>query len=77
MIARKGEHIMKGFMHWFKSSSKMKRWMFLILIGIILSCYGIAEVLVMKEMSFQEVGKIAIIFVIRFSLYNFWIDISK
>lgn len=68
---------MKGFMHWFKSSSKMKRWMFLILIGIILACYGIAEVLVMKEMSFQEVGKIAIIFVIRFSLYNFWIDISE
>ena len=24
---------MNGFMQWFKSSSKMKRWMFLILIG--------------------------------------------
>ena len=26
---------MKGIMHWLKSSSKMKRWMFLILIGIL------------------------------------------
>ena len=55
---------MKGIMHWFKSSNKMKRWMFLILIGIILTCYGIAEILVMKEISFQEVGKIVVIFVI-------------
>ena len=57
---------MKGFMHWFKSSNKMKRWMFLILIGILLACYGLAEILVMKEISFQEVGKVVAIFVIGF-----------
>lgn len=57
---------MNGFMHWFKSSTKMKRWIFLILIGIILSCYGIAEILVLKEISFQEVGKIVAIFVVGF-----------
>ena len=57
---------MNGFMQWFKSSTKMKRWMFLILIGIILACYGIAEVLVLKEMSFQEVAKIVGIFVLGF-----------
>ena len=57
---------MNGFMHWFKSSTKMKRWVFLILIGIILCCYGIAEILVLKEISFQEVGKIVAIFVIGF-----------
>lgn len=57
---------MKGFMHWFKSSTKMKRWIFLILIGIILACYGIAEILVLKEVSFQEVGKIIGIFVVGF-----------
>ena len=27
---------MKGLVHWFKSSNKMKRWIFLILVGIIL-----------------------------------------
>ena len=57
---------MKGFMHWFKSSTKMKRWIFLILVGIILACYGIAEILVLKEVSFQEVGKIIVIFVVGF-----------
>lgn len=57
---------MNGLMHWFKASNKMKRWMFLILIGILLACYGIAEILVMKEISFQEVGKICVIFVIGF-----------
>lgn len=57
---------MKGFMQWFKSSSKLKRWMLLILIGIVLLCYGIAEILVLKEMSFKELAKIVITFVIGF-----------
>lgn len=57
---------MNGFLHWFKSSNKMKRWMFLILIGIILSCYGMAEIIVLKEISFQEVGKIITVFVAGF-----------
>ena len=57
---------MKGFMHWFKSSNKMKRWMFLILIGILLACYGLAEIIVMKEISFQEVGKVVVIFILGF-----------
>lgn len=57
---------MNGFMQWFKASNKMKRWMFLILVGIVLTCYGLAEILVMKEISFQEVGKIVAIFVVGF-----------
>ena len=57
---------MNGIFHWFKSSTKMKRWMFLILVGIILACYGIAEILVLKEVSFLEVGKIILIFVAGF-----------
>ena len=57
---------MNGFLHWFKSSNKMKKWMFLILIGIILSCYGMAEIIVLKEISFQKVGKIIAIFVVGF-----------
>lgn len=57
---------MKGFMQWFKSSNKMKRWMFLILIGILLVCYGFAKIIVMKEISFEEVGKVVIAFVFGF-----------
>ena len=56
---------MKGFFRWFKNSSKMKRWMFIIVIGILLACYGIAE-LVLKEISFKEVGKIIVIFIVGF-----------
>lgn len=57
---------MKGFMQWFKSSSKMKRWIFLILVGILLACYGLAKILVMKEISFAEVGEVVAIFVAGF-----------
>ena len=53
-------------MQWFKSSNKMKRWIFLILIGIMLACYGLAKILVMKEISFTEVGQVVVIFVIGF-----------
>ena len=57
---------MKGLLQWFKSSTKMKRWILLILIGIILACYGLAKILVMKEISFNEVGEIVLIFVVGF-----------
>ena len=59
---------MKGIMHWLKSSSKMKRWIFLILVGIVLTCYGISDILVTKEMQFSEAGKIVVIFAIGFVL---------
>ena len=53
-------------MQWFKSSTKMKRWMFLILIGILLACYGLAKVLVMREISPMDVGAVVLIFVAGF-----------
>ena len=57
---------MKGIWHWLKSSTKMKRWIFLILVGIILACYALAEILVLKEVSFGEISKIVLIFIIGF-----------
>ena len=58
---------MKGIWQWLKSSSKMKRWIFVILVGIVLTCYGIAEILVQKEMEFSHAGKIIVVFVIGFT----------
>jgi len=58
---------MKGIWQWLKSSSKMKRWIFLILVGIVLTCYGIAEILVQKEMEFIDAGKVIVVFVIGFT----------
>ena len=58
---------MKGIWHWLKSSSKMKRWIFLVLLGIVLTCYGISNILVQKEMRFIDIGKVIVTFVIGFT----------
>lgn len=58
---------MKGFFSWFKGSTKMKRWMLLVLIGIILVGYGVASILIAKEISFVEIGKIILLFVLGFT----------
>lgn len=34
---------MKGFFKWFKSKAKMKRWIFISIIGVVLICYGMAK----------------------------------
>lgn len=58
---------MNGFLTWFRSSTKMKRWIALILIGIILVCYGIASILVAREISLIDIAKIIAIFVLGFT----------
>lgn len=58
---------MKGFFSWFKGSTKMKRWIALVLLGIILVCYGVASILVAKEISFIQIGKIILLFVLGFT----------
>ena len=58
---------MKGFWSWFKSSTKMKRWIFLNLVGIILTCYAISKIIVLIEISIEEIIKIMLIFILGFS----------
>ena len=62
---------MKGFLAWFKSSTKIKKWIFLILLGIILACYGFAQILVTNELSFADIAKIVVVFVIRIYICYF------
>ncbi len=57
---------MKSFLEWFKASTKVKRWICLILIGIVLTCYGIAKILVSQEVTFMELARIVVIFVVGF-----------
>lgn len=57
---------MKGFFKWFKQKTKMKRWIILILIGIILCCYGMAEILTSQQMDFGNLAKIIGVFVVGF-----------
>lgn len=42
---------MLGIFKWFKSGTRMKRWMFVILVGILLVCYGIATIMDMQNIS--------------------------
>ena len=58
---------MKGFFKWFKNSAKMKRWMLMILIGILLACYGVSKILVEQELQFFDIAKIIVSFVVGFT----------
>ena len=57
---------MKSFFEWFKSSTKVKRWMFLIIVGIVLVCYGFSKVLVTDELRFTELANVIFLFVLGF-----------
>lgn len=57
---------MKGFFKWFKANTKIKRWILLIIVGVLLCCYGMAEVLTSRQMEFGNLAKIAGIFVVGF-----------
>ena len=59
---------MKGFFKWFKKEAKMKRWMLTILIGIVLACYGMAKLLIGKELGIGDIVKIVASFVAGFTL---------
>ena len=60
---------MKNFLNWFKNSTKIKRWMFLILIGIVLTCFGFSKVLVSNELDFGDLLQIVITFVVGFTCF--------
>lgn len=59
---------MKGFFKWFKKEAKMKRWMLTILVGIVLACYGMAKLLIGKELGIGDIVKIVASFVAGFTL---------
>ena len=45
---------MKGFFQWFKSNTKIKRWIFLILTGIIFLCYAISNIIIIQELDWTN-----------------------
>lgn len=58
---------MKGFFRWFKNEARMKRWMILILLGMVLACTGISKIFVSKAISFGGVAKVIALFVVGFT----------
>lgn len=57
---------MKSFLEWFKGSTKVKRWLFLIVVGITLTCYSFSKILVTKEIDFSTLIKVIGLFVMGF-----------
>ena len=57
-----------GFFKWFTSKAKMKRWMLLILIGVVLVGYGISNMLYFNTLGITEILKIVVSFVLGFTL---------
>ena len=58
---------MKGFLEWFKSSSKMKRWIFLILLGVVAICFAINKILVTNKLeNINQIATIVVCFVFGF-----------
>ena len=59
---------MKGIFGWFKDSAKMKRWMMLILIGIVFASFGMANLILQEEsITFLHAAKIIAYFVVGFT----------
>lgn len=58
----------KGIFYWFKDSSKMKRWMMLILVGVVFASFGMSSMIVSTDtITFMQAGKIILYFVIGFT----------
>ena len=60
---------MKNFLNWFKNSTRIKRWMFLILIGIVLTCFGFSKILSTEELGLIDLLQIIITFVVGFTCF--------
>ena len=59
---------MKGFFGWFRNSAKMKRWILLVLVGIVLACYGMSSILTAERLDFWPLAKIVLCFIVGFVL---------
>lgn len=59
---------MLGIFKWFKSGTRMKRWLFVILVGTILLCCGIATIIDMTEISVLSLILTIVLSVVGFML---------
>ena len=58
----------RGIFFWFKDRAKMKRWMMLILIGVVFASFGMASMILASDaITFGYAAKIVIYFVIGFT----------
>ena len=60
---------MKSFLGWLKNSTKIKRWLVLILVGMVLACYGFAQIIVLDRLELMGIIKIVLVFVAGITLF--------
>ncbi|MDO5555338.1 MAG: YvcK family protein [Clostridia bacterium] len=60
---------MKKFLNWFRNNTKIKRWMFLILIGIVLTCFGFSKILTSEKLEIKDLMLIIGTFVAGFTCF--------
>ena len=60
---------MKKFFKWLKNSTKVKRWIFLIVIGLFLVCFGFSKIFVTNELGIKELAEIIGSFVLGFVFF--------
>ena len=58
---------MREILSWLKNSTKIKRWIFLTLLGLMLISYGFCKILVTNQLNLADLAKIVITFVIGFT----------
>lgn len=59
---------MKGLIEWFRPNARIKRWICLILVGIVFACYGISSIIVKEELEISQLLLIILSFIIGFTL---------
>ena len=59
---------MRGLLRWLKNSAKIKRWIFVILIGIALMCYGIARIIAKQAMQIEGIAITSLCFACGFAI---------
>ncbi len=61
---------MKSFLEWFRASTKVKRWIFLIILGVVLTCYAFSKILVTENLNIGELIEIIVLFVTGFLMIS-------
>ena len=60
---------MKKILKLIIGNKKTKRWILLIVLGMLLTCYEFAKIIAMDRLEFKELWKIVVLFVIGFSCF--------
>lgn len=68
---------MNNLMDWFGSGLKIKRWLFLVVVGTFLLSYGISNLKLATELNFQSILVTGILFVIGITLIVFGFLMSQ